>query len=288
MKMDLILPLIVSPLVFGAVVMIVYGGAGPIGQWFQKRIESDEAKYKQQLSELFMGKWTPRTVTYLTGGMFVFCFLLGLAVTDNLVLAAVFGGLVILGPGLVFQYLKRERMEKFEAQLIDALELLANSVKSGQTLIQAIDTVSQHMLPPISQEFGVMVREYDLGVAVDQVILNARQRIKSKNLTLATSALIVSREKGGNLPETLRKIADSMREIHRLEEKIKTSTAEGRKSARTMAFMPFVIGFMLYVMAPSSFSLLFTDPLGNLILLIVLVLIGVGFYWIKKIVDVPI
>lgn len=286
--MDLFIPLIISICLFGAVVMIVTGGAEPIGQWFKQFIERNEARYKVDLSELFMEGWTPRAVTYLTGTIFVFFFLVALAVTGSLIIAAVFAVLVILGPGLFFRYLKSQRMEKFEAQLIDALELMANSVKSGLTLIQAIETVSNHMLPPISQEFGLLVKEYNLGVALDQVVMNARQRINSKNLTLATSALIVNREKGGNLPETLRKIADSIREIHRLEEKIKTSTAEGRKSARTMAFMPFVLGFMLYVMDPSSFSLLFTDPLGNLILLIAIILIGVGFYWIKRIVDIPI
>jgi tight adherence protein B len=289
--MDFLIIGVVSLLLFASVVMIVCGGAEPIGQWLRSWVARSESKYKEELGELFMSDWTPRLITYLTALTLVVFFFIALAISDSLILSLVLAALAVLAPGLLLQYMRpqrMERMEKFEAQLIDALELMANSVKSGQTLIQAIDTVSKHMLPPISQEFGLMVKEYDFGVPLDQVILNARQRLKSKNLTLATSALIVSREKGGNLPETLRKIADSIREIHRLEEKIKTSTAEGRKSARTMAFMPFVLGFMLYIMDPASFSLLFTDLLGNLILLIALVLIGVGFYWIKKIVDVPI
>lgn len=287
-SMDLILQILISLSLFASVVIIVQVGAEPLGLWFEKFQRQSEAKYRKELSELFMAEWTPRTVTILTAAGLIFVFLVALWISDSFILAGLFAAAVVLAPGLVFQYLKEKRMERFEGQLVDALELLANSVKSGQTLIQAIEMVSGHMLPPISQEFGLMVKEYNLGVPVDRVIQNIRERINSKNLTLATSALIVSREKGGNLPETLRRIADSIREIHRLEEKIKTSTAEGRKTARTMAFMPFVLGFMLYLMDPASFSLLFVDPLGNLILFVALVLIGVGFYWIRKIVNVSV
>lgn len=286
--MEIVLQLLISLSLFASVVIIVVVGGEPLGQWFSKFRDQSEARYRKELSELFMADWAPRTVTYLTGLALAIVFLVALWISDSFILAALFASLMVLAPRGFFQYLKVKRMERFEAQLIDALELLANSVKSGQTLIQGVELVSSNMLPPMSEEFGLMVKEYNLGVPLDRVIQNARERIHSKNLNLATSALIVSREKGGNLPETLRRISDSIREIHRLEEKIKTSTAEGRKTARTMAVMPFVLGFMLYVMDPASFSLLFVDPLGNLILFVAVLLIGVGFFWIRKIVNVAV
>jgi tight adherence protein B len=168
------------------------------------------------------------------------------------------------------------------------LELLANAVKSGQTLPQALAVVSAQTPPPLSQEFGLMVREYELGVALDRVLVNARERLGSKQFTLAVSALLVSREKGGDLPETLERIAAAMREINRLEEKVRIATAEGRKSARTMAAMPFVLGVMLYLMDPGSFSLLFTDVLGNVILAAAVALSVTAFLWIRRIVNVPV
>lgn len=286
--MDVILQIVISLSLFASVVIIFLAGLEPLFEWLKRIRDQSEARYRKELSELFMADWTPRTVTYFTASALVFVFLIALWISNSIILAGLFAALVVLAPGIFFQYSKQNRMERFETQLIDAMELLADSVKSGQSLIQAVEMVSTHMLPPISQEFGLMVKEYDLGVPLDRVIQNARERINSKNLGLAASALIVSREKGGNLPQTLRRIADSIREIHRLEEKIKTSTAEGRKSARTMAFMPFVLGFMLYLMDPAGFSLLFVDPLGNLILFVAVVLIGIAFFWIRKIVNVPI
>lgn len=280
--------MLISLCVFAAVTLLVLKGTDVIQTEFKRFLKWSEASYRKELSELFMSDWSPRTVTYLAGIACGVVFFIGYSIFDSLIIAGLMAALVVIAPRIFFQYLKQKRLERFETQLVDALEVMADSVKSGQSLIQAVEMVSLHMFPPISQEFGLMVKEYQLGVPVDRVILNVRERIPSKNLNLATSALIVNREKGGNLPQTLRTISDSIREIHRLEEKIKTSTAEGRKSARTMAFMPFVLGIMLYLMDPAGFSLLFIDPLGNIILFIAAVLIVIGFLWIRKIVNQPI
>lgn len=282
------MPILISVSLFASVYLIVATGSEAFAIWLRRFIARSEATYKQRLSELFMSDWSAKTITYLTITALAIVFLLAFWISGSVVMSALIAALVIYAPGMLFRYLKEKRMEKLEAQLTDALELLADAVKSGQSLIQSIESVSVHMAAPVSQEFGLMVKEYNLGVPLDQVIRNARDRIKSKNLALATSALIVSREKGGNLSQTLRTISDAIREIHRLEEKIKTSTAEGRKSARTMSMMPFLLGFMLYFMDPAGFSLLFVDPLGNLILFISLVLIGIAFFWARKIVNQPI
>jgi tight adherence protein B len=246
-----------------------------------------EAGYRTTLSELFITDWTPAAIT--TTAALTSVTILGILWWALGILPAMAAAVAVwFVPQSVLAYLRAQRLEKFDAQLTDGLDLLANAVKSGQTLAQALEVVATQSLPPLSQEFGLMVQEYQLGVALDRVLLDARQRLSSKNLALTVAALLVSREKGGNLPETLTRIAESIREIRRLEEKIRTSTAEGRKSARTMAIMPVVLGFMLYSMDPESFGLLFVDPVGNALLVVVVGLVIGSFLWIRRIVNVPI
>lgn len=280
---------VISLSVFAAVLMLVLAGPEAFSQPVLRWRERQETAYRKELSELFVTDWKPGVVTYVTMLTAVVVLGIMLWLSGSLVIAGLSAASVWFLPRMVFRYLKEQRREQFEAQLVDGLELLANAVKAGQTLPQALEVVARQMLPPLSQEFGLMVQEYQLlGVPLDQVLINARDRLASKNFVLATAALLVSREKGGNLPETLARIAESIREIHRLEEKIRTSTAEGRKSARTMAVMPVVLGVMLYLMDPESFSLLFVDPLGNLFLVASIVLIVLAFLWIRRIVNVPI
>ena len=103
-----------------------------------------------------------------------------------------------------------------------------------------------------------------------------------------TTALIVNRDKGGNLIEVVDKISSSLREITRLEKKIKTETASVRFSAKLMALMPLTIGIIFYFIEPSSMELLFTDFVGSIILFLVVVLNVVAMVIIQRIVTVDI
>jgi tight adherence protein B len=277
---------LISVVVFVSVLLLVLA-VSPLWRMAEQWRTRAEAGYRTTLSELFITDWTPAAIT--TTAALTSVTILGILWWALGILPAMAAAVAVwFVPQSVLAYLRAQRLEKFDAQLTDGLDLLANAVKSGQTLAQALEVVATQSLPPLSQEFGLMVQEYQLGVALDRVLLDARQRLSSKNLALTVAALLVSREKGGNLPETLTRIAESIREIRRLEEKIRTSTAEGRKSARTMAIMPVVLGFMLYSMDPESFGLLFVDPVGNALLVVVVGLVIGSFLWIRRIVNVPI
>lgn len=283
-----VIRLLATLAVFASIVLIVSGSPRrretPLAAWRERR----EKDYSEKLSALFISDWTGTTalaaaVSFVAGTGLV-CALL----TGNVLVGVIAALIASRAPSLFFDYLRHSRQEAFEGQLIDGLELLANAVKAGQTLPQAMAVVAEQSAPPLGQEFGMIAKEYRLGVALDRALVNARDRVASRQLNLAVSALLVNREKGGNLPETLSRISASMREINRLEQKIQAATAEGRKSARTMAAMPLVIGGMLYLMDPESMSLLFTDTLGNLFLLATAALMGISFWWIRRIVNTPI
>lgn len=284
----MVLSLLISIVVFGAVFCATLAGPEACRSaniWLHHR---SGAWYREDLRALFFTQWTPYRVAVIVVLVASAALLLSWWLSGSLVIAAVTATIMCVAPRRLFRLLRTRRLAQCEAQLVEALELLANAVKSGLTLPLALESVARQIAPPLAQEFALLVQEHHIGSPLDQVLRTLRERVPSKNLGLAITALLVSRERGGNLPETLDRIAASIREIHRLEERLLATTAEGRKSARTMAIMPFVLGAMLYAMDPSSFRLLFVDPIGNVLLFVAVVLVVLSFRWIKRIVSIPI
>jgi tight adherence protein B len=171
---------------------------------------------------------------------------------------------------------------------VDALGLLASSARAGLNLSQALEAAAEKMPAPACQEFGLIVKEFQYGTSIERALTNARDRLGRPNFAIVVTALIVNRDKGGNLIECLDKISSSLREITRLEKKIQTETASVRFSAKLMALMPATIGIIFYFIEPSSMELLFTDLVGNVILAIVVALNIVAFIIIQRIVAVEI
>ena len=138
---------------------------------------------------------------------------------------------------------------------------------------------------PLSQEFGLIIREIEHGTSIDVALDNASRRLKSHNYRLLFAAMKTTRLRGGNMPETLDRLGKSLREIIRLEEKVKAQTAQGRLSAIFMGLMPLVVIGIYYLIDPGGVELLFNDRTGQLILAGCLMLNLFGFLWIHKIVS---
>ena len=179
-------------------------------------------------------------------------------------------------------------MDRFDDQLVDALSLIASSARAGLSLVQALEAAAVKMAAPASEEFGLILKEYQHGTPIERALVNARERLGRPNFSIVATALIVNREKGGNLIEVVDKISSSLREITRLEKKIKTETASVRFSAKLMSLMPLTIGIIFYFIEPSSMELLFTDFVGSIILFFVVLLNVVAMVIIQRIVSVDI
>lgn len=129
-----------------------------------------------------------------------------------------------------------------------------------------------------------MLREFEHGASVDEVLRRAGRRIKLHHYKLLFAAMETARRRGGNLPETLDRLSESLREIMRLEEKVHSLTAQNRLSALMMGLMPIVVAFIYYLIDPDWVRVLLEDSWGLLLLAIAIVLNVAGFLWIRKIV----
>lgn len=229
-------------------------------------------------------------------------YLIRLAVAVMMFFVPLFFGpsLFTLGSGFVSAFIgfmlplwwvgnkKSSRMRRFEAQLVDLLGLLSNSLKSGYGLMQSFEFAGRQMEPPISIEIRRMLRDANLGMSAEDSLLAMGERIGSKDLDMVLTAINIQRAVGGNLSEILDKVAHTMRERERIRGEIITLTSQQRMSGIVIGGLPIFMFALFMVMNPDYMSLLFTDMVGRIMLVSAVCLEIFGFLVIKRIMAIEI
>jgi tight adherence protein B len=179
---------------------------------------------------------------------------------------------------------RQRRIKLFTAQLLDALILMTNALKSGLNVSQALQIVVDEMPTPISQEFNLVLSENKVGVTLEKAFDNLAKRIPTEDVNMFVTSVNILRETGGNLAETFETIANTIRERFKLENKIAAMTAQGMTSAVIMLCMPWGIGGLMYFIDPVMSRPLFTTAPGFAILGFILFLEVLGYFVIMKII----
>ena len=191
-------------------------------------------------------------------------------------------------PGQVLKSHLKRRLRAAEEQLVDFLTLSANAMRAGNSLLQALDLAGREMPDPIGNELKRTLREINLGLSVDDALQRLVVRIPSADLDLVVTAVIIQRQVGGDLAGILDNIATTIRQRQQMKAQVRTLTAQGRLSGMVIAGLPFLLLVILRAMNPEYVSLLWTEPLGLLLLGAGLVSQVIGIVLINKIVQVEI
>ena len=192
-------------------------------------------------------------------------------------------------PRWFMSYRQGVRLRAFNDQLGDALNLMVNGLRSGYSVLQAMEAVSREMAPPIATEFSRVVQEVQIGLSLDQALSNMLRRIKSDDLDLVVTAINVQRDVGGNLAEILDVISFTIRERVRIKGEIRTLTAQGRYSGYVISLLPICLVLILFVLNKPYISQLFTSGwCGWAMVVCGLLMIGTGFIAIQKIVAIEV
>lgn len=214
----------------------------------------------------------------------VLFLLIGLMLTQKIyggILFAVAGGVL---PRLWLKSAQKKKRRQFNNQLADALLVLANSLRAGFSLLQAMEMVSQEMPNPISGEFHLALREMTYGTDTETALIHLSERVGSDVLDLLVTAMLIQRQAGGNLAEVLLNIHVTIQDRLSIQQEIKTLTAQGRLSGYIIAALPFGIAAVLSVLNPSYLSVLFSNPIGWAMLAGGLTSQFIGFLIIRKII----
>ena len=180
------------------------------------------------------------------------------------------------------------RLKAFDNQLADTIDLMSNSLRSGLSLVQAMEMISRESEPPVSEEFQRVVREIGLGVSPQEALQHLVRRVNSDDLELLVTAVLVQFEIGGNLSRILDSIAGTIRERVKLHGEIRTMSAQGRMAGYVLSGLPVAIGGLLMLIAPSYMGALFTP--GPWLVLPAAAVLGivVGSLVIRKLVAIEV
>jgi tight adherence protein B len=273
-------------MVFGSVAAIVWNLWSVSEVVFAEYRAVSVAQAEASLADVY-STFSPERVfqlSLLAGGVIFIFFSMAI----NWVAGLLFGGAALMAPRMIFNILREKRRALVAEQLVDALGLLANSVRAGLTLPQAMEILVKEMKPPITQEFGRVLQEYRLGTDFDQAMLNMARRVESRDLDILVNAVMVTRRSGGNVGEIFQNIAATIRDRIRIEGKVRALSATGNMQALVMSSMPFGIMVVLYFMQPEYIYQMFSTTLGLIALTVVIAMVVAAFFWIRWIMDIDI
>jgi tight adherence protein B len=230
----------------------------------------------------------PNALYRINLALIAFALLIVWAFSGLFVLALIVAVVAGFVPGVIFRVLKARRLQQFVTQLPEALQSMSGAMKAGASVVQAIEILVAESRGPISQEWGLFLREVRVGVSYEDALANLLDRVPSEELRLVVAGMRISREIGGNLAETLERLADTLRRKLEMEGKIRALTAQGRMQGMVMTLLPIFLGGVLYYMEPTHMGRMFTEVFGWITVSVVIIVLSVGYFFIRKIVNIDV
>ena len=192
------------------------------------------------------------------------------------------------GQSPLARYLDAKRREKFNLQLPEALATMSNALRAGFSISQAFDSVVEQGEPPISEEFAIVQQQLKIGMSFENALESLAGRVGSDDLTLVTTAILISRKTGGNVTEIFDKISETIRGRMRIERKVKSLTAQGRLQGVVVSLMPIFLGVVMTIIRPNLMIPFLTSATGILAILGRCALIAFGWLMIRKIIKIDV
>nr|WP_272917707.1 type II secretion system F family protein [Nocardioides flavescens] len=235
-------------------------------------------------SELTSSEWL-----LVHGALFFVSGLVGLLLGGgNLALGLVFLVLGLVGPWVYLGLRRSRRRKAFDAGLPETLQLMSGSLAAGLSLSQSVDTIVREGVEPIASAFRRVLVETRLGVTLEDALEGVAERFESKDFAWVVMAIKIQRQVGGNLAELLDNVAATMREREYMRRQVNALAAEGKLSAWVLGGLPPL--FMLYLLMTNYdyVIVMFQEPLGWAMLLGAATILGVGVFWMSRLVKVEV
>jgi len=260
-------------------------GRAIAGRSFAANLQADLARADLKLTAAeFLIIQGIVTLLLVVAGYLVVALFFG----PNILAVPIFGLVGFILPKMWVGRRQTGRLNAFNNQLADTVVLMGNSLRSGMSLLQAMDMVAREGNPPISEEFARVTREVGLGISPQDALLHLVRRIRSEDLDLMVTAINVQHEVGGNLARILNTIADTIRERVKLKGEINTITSQQRMSGYILALLPVFVGGFLTLASPGYIMPMFSGFPYLIIPIAGGISIVLGFLVIQQIVNIEV
>lgn len=263
-----------------------------ITNWVSKRVE--KTSFGDRIArELARADIKFKVAEYLTL-IFLSIFLVGLVAwflgNRHPVSALIGAGLGAIAPRTYVNMQKKKRLQRFNDQLPDMLNLMVNGLRAGYSTMQAMEAISKELPPPINDEFRRVVQEMQIGIPMEVALENLLRRIPSEDLDFVVTAINVQREVGGNLSEILDNISFTIRERIRIKGEVRVLTAQVRTSGTVLSLIPFGLTLVLWFLNPEYLlSVTQGGPICTAVIIcVVLGLIISSYLIMMKIADIEV
>ncbi|RUO43916.1 hypothetical protein CWE15_01655 [Aliidiomarina taiwanensis] len=267
---------------------ILMGGAWVLFKRLVAHVEHKyEVRLQKGLTELFMFLSARQLlVLWLCALLFM---LLAMIVLQRSVFVSMCCLLATLAlPPLGYRHLVRRRRQRFVAQLPDACMLIANALRTGSSISNALFFVRTHAAAPLSQEFSILARSLRLGASLSEALASLYQRLPSDELERVVTGLLLGQDSGGQQARLLEKIAASLRARAQLSRRVQSLSAQGRLQGNVMSALPFFLSAALWFLEPAAMRQLMHSLFGWVLLGSMLLLISIGHWLIYKTVRIEV
>src|SRR5579884_2264777 len=198
----------------------------------------------------------------------------------------VVGGLML--PIVFASYKRQKRFHKFEELFPEAIDTLARAVRAGHAFTTALELIANEMAEPVSGEFRKLFEEQKFGLPVRDALLNLAERVPIVDVKFFVTAVMLQRETGGNLAEILDNLSYVIRERFKIQRQVRVYTAQGRLTMLLLMALPPIIVLIMEVMNPDFIKPLFSDPIGHMLIVVGVILQTIGFFLIRKIIQIQV
>jgi tight adherence protein B len=207
---------------------------------------------------------------------------LGYAFSKNLWVAGGAAAVGLVIPIIVIKEMEKARRRKFSSQIVDALMILSGCLKAGLSLPQSFEVLIEEMPAPISQEFGLLLRQIRMGVSLENSLIGLKKRMRVDDLDMVITAMMVARETGGDLTETFSRLAFTIQERNKLIGKVNALCVQGKLQGIIMSIIPIAFAAFVYKTNPHFFDVFFQDAFGKGLLTYAIISQILGMFFIRK------
>jgi tight adherence protein B len=273
--------LLIAALIFISATLLVIELVPLIREKLESWRKKKEEKVMVQLDDLFYDK-SPAQIVRLYFILPPVLAGVGFFLLNSLIFAVAgfFIGLAI--PNMIIKLRDSQRRMKFNKQILDAIMLLSSSLKGGLSLLQAFEVLVEEMPAPISQEFGLLVRENKMGVTLEESLVRMDKRMHMEELSLVINSILVARETGGDLTKVFSRLSTTIRDNRKLKENIQTLTMQGRMQGVIMSVLPFLFVWWVLTFDKHHFDIMLSNDTGRMLLFVAGALQLVGMFLIRK------
>ncbi len=280
-------------LVAGSIYAIIYSNYAELERNIRRRLEDYAQELYDYLDRMFIRIPLSRCYLMILVPTITFSFIgfvvgLQLSFVLGCFAAVVCGFFGFKTPRTIISGWFKRRVQKFDRQLVDALNMMSNAVKSGLSFMQVIQVIEREMPDPCAEEFGMVLKENRVGVNLNDALLNMTKRIPSEDLFMIINSVVTLSQQGGDLSEAFDTIAKTIRERQRVSDKIRTLAQAGITQGFILSLIPIVMLGLQWFIQPNYVRLLFTTNLGVVFLLIMVGMIIAGAFWMRKILTIDI